>query len=131
MKSILVKKVPLYIFLIAIGFLSLIIYHVADTAPQARLEIQQAATPVIQNNQTIEQVRLSDYKLISPLLYSDVRSESESLDDLKTSVTGMIDQMKIGGKVNLTPKNHFIFRLFSKDPQPTAEHSERYLVLLP
>jgi len=100
MKSILVKKVPLYIFLIAIVFLSLIIYHLEDTAPQARLEIQQATAPIIQNNRTIEQVRLNDYQLIRPLLMTEVLSESQSLMGLKRDLDSEINQLKLNGTIN-------------------------------
>src|SRR4051812_44887402 len=100
MKSILIKKLPLYIFLITIVFLSLIIYHLEDTAPQARLEIQQATAPIIQNNRTIEQVRLNDYKLIRPLLMTEILSESQSLMGLKRDLDSEINQLKLNGTIN-------------------------------
>jgi beta-lactamase class A len=100
MKSILIKKVPLYIFLIAIVFLSLIIYHLEDTAPQARREIQQAAAPVSQYTQAFEQVRLNDYDLTKPLLMTEVVSESENLMGLKRELDSEINQLKLNGTIN-------------------------------
>lgn len=100
MKNLLVKRIPLYFFLIATGLLSLIIYHLQATAPQAKLEIQEAVAPIVQNSKTIEQVRLQDYQLIKPLLMTEVLSESSNLMALKNMLNVEIVQLKNSGTIN-------------------------------
>ena len=100
MKKILVKKVPLYFLLIATGLLSLIIYHMSSTAPQAKKEIQEAIAPVIESSNHFEQVRLKEYSLISPLLTTEMLTESENLKELKRSLSFEINQLKMNGTIN-------------------------------
>ncbi len=99
MKKILVKKIPLYVLLISTGLLSLIIYHMSNTAPLAQKEIQEAIAPVLASSK-VEQVRLKEYSLISPLLTSEMLTESESLKDLKRSLSFEINQLKMNGTIN-------------------------------
>jgi beta-lactamase class A len=100
MKKILAKKIPLYFLFIATGLLLLIIYHLANNAPQAKLEIQQAIAPVVQSPDKIEQVRLKEYTLTSPLLTAEPLSESEDLKELKRSLNLEINQLKSDGIIN-------------------------------
>jgi len=99
MKKILVKKIPLYLLLVTTGFLTLIIYHLNSTAPQAKFEIQQAIAPALESR-SIEQVRLQEYSLIRPLLTTEVVSESENLKELKRSLNLEINQLKLNGTVS-------------------------------
>ncbi|MEO8087744.1 MAG: serine hydrolase [Bacteroidota bacterium] len=99
MKSFLVKKVPLYIFLIATGLLSLIIYHLYDTAPSAKIEMQQGIAPQGPDKK-IEQVRLQDYELTKPLLMTEVMDESPDMKELKRALGFEINTMKSNGTIN-------------------------------
>ncbi|CAN5589090.1 hypothetical protein BH11BAC1_BH11BAC1_07970 [soil metagenome] len=98
MKSFLVKKVPLYIFLIATGLLSLIIYHLYDTAPIAKTEIQHAIEPA--GTQKIEQVRIQDYELTKPLLMTEVMTESQDMKELKRALGFEINTLKSNGTIS-------------------------------
>ena len=100
MKKILVKKFPLYLFLIATGLLSLILYHLKDTAPQAKIEIQEAIAPVLEASKKMEQLRLHEFTLIKPLLMIEKVSESDHMKELKRSLDFEISQLKQNGTVN-------------------------------
>jgi len=100
MKYILAKKIPLYFFIIATGLLSLIIYHLYDTAAQAKLEIQEATAPASQPSAKLEEVCLQDYALTKPLLMSEVLNESENLKGLKRALNFEIGQLKASGIVS-------------------------------
>src|SRR5690349_3303047 len=100
MKKILVKKVPLYLLLIATGLLSLIIYHISSTAPQAKKEIQEAIAPVIESSNHFQLIRMKEYSLISPLLLTERLFESDNLKELKRSLSFEINQLKMDGTIN-------------------------------
>ena len=99
MKKLLVKKFPLYLFLIACGLFALIIYHLRSTAPQAKVEIQQAIAPALEASKQFRQVRLQEYTLIKPLLMTQILSESEELMGLKQSLDAGINQLKLNGTI--------------------------------
>ncbi len=100
MKRILLRKIPFYFLLIAIGLLWLIIYQLTDIAPTAKKEIHQAleATPV--NSQQIQQVRLQEYQLIKPLIMTEVMTESGGLKDLNRALSFEINTLKTTGSIN-------------------------------
>jgi beta-lactamase class A len=100
MKKILAKKIPLYFLFIATGLLLLIIHQLNRTAPQAKLEIQQAISPVAESPDKIEQVRLKEYTLTSPLLTAELLTESENMIELKRSLNLEINQLKSDGIIN-------------------------------
>jgi len=100
MKKILVKKIPLYFLFIATGLLLLIIHQLNNTAPQAKLEIQQAIAPVVESSDKIEQVRLKEYNLTSPLLTAELLSESDNMKELKRSLNLEINQLKMNGTIS-------------------------------
>ena len=100
MNSFFEKKIPFYFFLISIGLLGLIIFHLYDTAPQAKIEIQQAAAPVIRIPPNVEEVRINDYRLIKPLLMTQMLNESGKLNELKRALDFEIYQLKSSGIIN-------------------------------
>jgi beta-lactamase class A len=98
MQNLLSKKIPFYFFLIATGFLGLIVYHLDDTKEQTKLEIQQSSVHAVEAG--LGQVRLNDYEMVKPLVMTEVLMESEDLKGLKRALYFEINQMKDNGIVN-------------------------------
>ena len=108
MKRILLRKIPLYFFIIAVGLLWLIIYQYTDIAPTAKQEIQQAkAAPI--NSREIQQVRLQDYQLIKPLIMTEVMTESGGLKELNRALSFEINTLKSTGAI--TDASAYVRRL--------------------
>lgn len=102
MKRILSKKIPLYFFLIAGGLLCLIIYHLENTADEARQEMQAVASAQSQQQQAVQltQMRLQEYELTKPLLMTESNAESKNLKELKRDLNFEINQLRQNGTIN-------------------------------
>ena len=100
MKRILVKKIPLYFFVIASGLALVIIFHLYGESRAQHVTLKPQAQFVAVAPQAVTQVRMDNYLLIKPLLYTEISDESQNLKSLKDELLFQINRMKSAGFVN-------------------------------
>jgi len=103
MKTMLTKKVPLYLLLLTFFvFLLITIFGFSYLKSNAQVEspeIENTINPTKGSFCNLNIGSLNGYKYIHPLLYAEPKCESEELADCKNQITQIIDNNIANGKI--------------------------------
>jgi beta-lactamase class A len=103
MKTMLTKKVPLYLLLLTFFvFLLITIFGFSYLKSNAQVEspeIENTINPAKGSFCNLNIGRLKGYQYIHPLLYAEPKCESEELADCKNQITQIIDNNIANGKI--------------------------------
>jgi beta-lactamase class A len=99
-KFFLLKKLPVYILLIIIGFISgmIVLFYFNQEKKEQHSEVQ-VAKMTDTNGRAFRLIRENNMALISPLLYTERTDESDRFSILKENVTRFIDKKKQEGVI--------------------------------
>lgn len=98
-KYFLLRKAPLYIILIVIGFIAglILVFYKNSFSPTSQA-IQ--VLPDNQDCQILNTIRSQEYSLIKPLILFDSKIESDKLNPIKNEVLRFLDQKKHEGIIS-------------------------------
>lgn len=96
------RRVPIWLLFVLTGAVTIALLLLNVPMRKATCTPVPPAVASLPGNcdREIHQQRLTNYPFISPLLFVDVSSESAAFNELKSSITTMIGQEKIEGKLN-------------------------------
>ena len=97
-KNFLKRKVPVWLLLASTGTVAIML--LSFDISERRAMATPAANAQVGCDGEFYQQRLKEYKFTSPLLFAGLNDESQDLEDLKSSITTMIGQQKLDGKIN-------------------------------
>lgn len=96
------RRVPIWLLFVLTGTVTaaLLVFNIPIRKATSTPHASAVASSQANYSGEFYQHRLKDYKFISPLLLVDIKHESATFNDLKSSLTTMIGQEKLEGKIN-------------------------------
>ena len=96
------RRVPLWLLFVLTGAVTvaLLLFDIPTRKATSTPHASAVASLPAMFSGEFNQHRLKDYKFISPLLLVDIKHESAAFNDLKSSLTTLIGQEKLEGKIN-------------------------------